>query len=414
MAHIDTRELKPDKTTGKPRKAYLVRWIDAAGKERAKTYRRMADAKVFKVEIERSLLRGTYIDPRAGDIDFKPYAESWRIGRLDHRPKTAQRVEQDLRCYTYPQIGTLRIGAARKNDLQTWVSALVHTYHLAPITIRGVVATVKSVFGHAVEAGLIARNPCVGLALPEVVKEEVVIPTAEQLREIISTLHSPWYRRLVIAVAGTGLRSGEIRGLTEDRVDWLRRTVKVDRQLADVVDGQPVFAPPKTAAGHRTIPVARCVIDILAEQLAERGAGPECLIFTNQRRGPISRNTLNHALSRALDSLGWPDGTGAHLFRHYYASMLIHKGLNVKVVQKRMGHATAQETLDTYGHLWPDSDEDSRTAVTEVLAPIISEVATSPSTVRQSVKTTSLQPQSSPQIQRQSESGTQLIIGVGS
>lgn len=53
-----------------------------------------------------------------------------------------------------------------------------------------------------------------------------------------------------------------------------------------------------------------------------------------------------------LDPLDWPKGIGYHLFRHYYASLLIHKGLSVKVVQRRLGHATVKETLDTYGHLW--------------------------------------------------------------
>jgi len=55
--------------------------------------------------------------------------------------------------------------------------------------------------------------------------------------------------------------------------------------------------------------------------------------------------------------------TGPHLLRHYYASLLIRYGESVKTVQARLGHATAAETLDTYSHLWPDSDDRTREAV---------------------------------------------------
>ncbi|MGH3670099.1 MAG: hypothetical protein ACRDSH_05625 [Pseudonocardiaceae bacterium] len=123
MAHIKPRALKPG-NGGKPRKAYLVRWIDAAGKERARQFPRMTDAKRFKVEIETALMRGTYVDPRAGDITLKLYAEKWRRGKLNHRPKTAAQVARDLAHYVYPCIGDLRIGAARRDDLQEWVGWL--------------------------------------------------------------------------------------------------------------------------------------------------------------------------------------------------------------------------------------------------------------------------------------------------
>ena len=56
-----------------------------------------------------------------------------------------------------------------------------------------------------------------------------------------------------------------------------------------------------------------------------------------------------------------------HERRHYYASLLIRHGESVKTVQHRLGHATAAETLDTYSHLWPDSDDRTREAIDTVL-----------------------------------------------
>jgi integrase len=65
---------------------------------------------------------------------------------------------------------------------------------------------------------------------------------------------------------------------------------------------------------------------------------------------------------------GAPHGTGFHDLRHFYASLLIRHGESVKVVQARLGHASAAETLDTYSHLWPDSDHRTRAAVDAVLS----------------------------------------------
>jgi integrase len=64
---------------------------------------------------------------------------------------------------------------------------------------------------------------------------------------------------------------------------------------------------------------------------------------------------------------------GFHDLRHYYASLLVSSGSDVKVVQARLRHASAKTTLDTYAHLWPDSDDSTRTAVDKVLAARIAE-----------------------------------------
>jgi integrase len=65
---------------------------------------------------------------------------------------------------------------------------------------------------------------------------------------------------------------------------------------------------------------------------------------------------------------GLPEGFTFHDLRHYLASLLIASGADIKTVQARMRHATARTTLDTYGHLWPDADESTRTVIGAVVA----------------------------------------------
>jgi integrase len=82
---------------------------------------------------------------------------------------------------------------------------------------------------------------------------------------------------------------------------------------------------------------------------------------------PITRQVFGHKWRSAVETAGVPAGTGFHGLRHYYASLLIRHGESVKTVQARLGHASAVETLDTYSHLWPDSDDRTRDAVDSVL-----------------------------------------------
>ena len=64
---------------------------------------------------------------------------------------------------------------------------------------------------------------------------------------------------------------------------------------------------------------------------------------------------------------GLPEGFSFHDLRHYLASLLIASGADIKTVQVRMRHATARTTFDTYGHMWPDADESTRSAIGAVI-----------------------------------------------
>jgi len=154
--------------------------------------------------------------------------------------------------------------------------------------------------------------------------------------------------------------------LTVDRVRFLERTVTVDRQLITMRGKAPEFGPPKTEASNRTIPLPQVVVDALAAHLATYPAEPGGLIFTLSGKA-ITRQVFGHKWRPAATAAGLPAGTGLHALRHYYASLLIRHGESVKTVQARLGHASAVETLDTYSHLWPDSDDRTREAIDSVL-----------------------------------------------
>jgi integrase len=175
------------------------------------------------------------------------------------------------------------------------------------------------------------------------------------------------YRALIVFDAGMGLRQGECFGLTVDRVDFLRRQVRVDRHLSSARGGIPAFGPPKSQAGFRTVPMPAVVTDALSAHLARFETGPSGLVFTNKFGRPLQRSALGTAWHRAAREAEIPEWATFHDLRHFYASLLISRGCSVKAVQRRLGHQSALETLDTYSHLWPDSDDETRDAVDQVL-----------------------------------------------
>ena len=144
--------------------------------------------------------------------------------------------------------------------------------------------------------------------------------------------------------------------------------VHVDRQLVTVT-GRPSFlTAPKTAASVRTIPLPQVVLDAVAAHLGAFPPLGDGFVFVTDARNPIRRTAFGDVWRAAVKAAGAPAGTGFHELRHFYASLLIRHGESVKTVQARLGHASASETLDTYSHLWPDSDDRTRTAVDSVLS----------------------------------------------
>lgn len=349
----------------RPDGQWRARYRDAAGKEHARHFPRKVDAQRWVDEITASVVTGQYVDPRAGSVTFREYAETWRAIQA-HRASTADQVERHLRRYVYPSIGDLPIGQVRPSHVQAMLKRI--ETDLSPATRAVTWRYVQTIFRAAVRDRRIVVSPCEGVRIPRPAKRRVhPIPT-ETVHALAAAVPER-YRALVILAAGTGLRQGEAFGLTIDRVRFLRRQIVVDRQLTSVSGRTPHFAPPKTEASVRTIPLPTVVGDALAAHLERFGTGPDGLIFTNELGAPLRRSGFGNVWRRATEAAG-AEGVVFHGLRHYYASVLIRHGESVKTVQDRMGHKSAQETLDTYSHLWPDADDKTREAVDLALSPV--------------------------------------------
>ncbi len=351
MAHIERR----------PNNRYRARYRSPDGREHSRTFARKAEAERFLTSIEHSKLTGGYVDPAAGRTTFRAYAEEWRAVQVN-RPGTAVSIETQLRLHVYPSLGHRPMAAVKPSEVQ----ALVHRLgeRLAPSTIEVVYGRVVAVFRAAVRDRVITTSPCVGIRLPSKPPASMLeVLSTEQVHTLADAI-APRYAALVLTAAGTGLRPGELFGLRAGRVDFLRRTVRVDQQVARLSGGGVGLAPLKTQASYRSIPLPQTVADAIAAHMARwPPEGNTNVIFTNAHGLLIQEHPFSAAWNTAKRIAGTPDWATPHDLRHYYASVLIRSGASVKVLQARLGHASAKTTLDVYAHLFPDEEDRTRDAL---------------------------------------------------
>jgi integrase len=347
---------------------WRARYFDPTGQERARTFARKADAERFLAGVESDKSRGLYVDPAAGRITVKEYATAWQASQV-HRPTTVAAFESHLRIHILPSLGHRPMGAVTRSEVQGWVKSRAEV--LAPSTTTLVYSVLRMIFRSAVADRVLAVSPCERITLPKAPPTEVAPLPVAAVAGLVTAVPER-YRALLLTAAGTGLRQGEMLGLRVDRVDFLRRTLTVDGQLTTLPGAPPYLAPPKTTASYRTVPLADVVLNALSAHVKAFDAVPVldprgrefALLFSDDKDRPIRRTWFNHQVwAPAVVAAGMPKGTHFHELRHFYASLLIDGGESVKVVQSRLGHATADETLNTYAHLWPDTEDRSRAAV---------------------------------------------------
>lgn len=158
--------------------------------------------------------------------------------------------------------------------------------------------------------------------------------------------------------AFAGLRAAEACGLRVADSDFMRGVIHPRVQYpADEL---------KTEVSRTPIPIPASLALQLSAHVAQ---WPGERLLTDPCGAQLGPWALERAIRRARTRVpGLTDGFRYHDLRHYFASLLIASGADVKTVQARARHASAKTTLDCYGHLWPDRDESTRSAVDAVIA----------------------------------------------
>jgi integrase len=236
--------------------------------------------------------------------------------------------------------------------------------------VRGAFDLLRNAIADAVDDGLLPTDPCAAAIIPRRhpdppprTRPQPTVWTAEQLVAFFAATAGRPLAALWVVAACTGMRRGELLGLSWDDVDLTRRTIRLQRSLT-VLHGDIELGPTKTAR-PRTLAFDERTFTALSSQQRQQerwkhDAGPWWhnpwnLVFTTERGHPLQPNGVSRTFKREVQRAGLPHAT-VHTLRHVHATLLLQAGVPVKVVSERLGHARARQTLDTYIHVLPAMD----------------------------------------------------------
>jgi integrase len=324
--------------------------------ERGFTRRRDAELRLAEVEIGKA--KGEYVNPADARETVASVALGWLTARERvMKPSSYRSLKSAWDTHVAPRWGSRQIGSVKHSEVQDWVAEMARN-RSATTVLRayGVLAAILDV---AMHDRRVSRNVARDVSLPRKVAKSKPYLTHAQVQRLADESAHP---TLVLFLAYTGLRWGEVTGLRVRHVDALRRRVSVEEN-AVMVGSVIEVGTPKTHE-TRSVPYP----EFLALPLAKLcdGKARNDLLFGDGRlhmRLPNSRDGwFAAAVKRAQLADEMPRVT-PHDLRHTAASLAISAGANVKAVQRMLGHASASMTLDTYAELFDDDLDHVATAL---------------------------------------------------
>ena len=334
---------------------YRARYRDARGKEHARHFRRKIDAQRWLDEQTSALVTGTHVDPTTARTTVEQWCSTWVEGYATRRPSTVRQarvhIAQIVRAF-----GPLRLGDVRPSHVRSWTASL-KAEGLADSYVYATYRRLAQIMGDAVQDGLIPRSPCSRKTAPGQGSQRRFVATTEQVWGLVDAMPATM-RPAVMLGAFVGLRTAEVVALRVSDVDFMRGVVSPAVQWP--------AEPLKSETSRTPVPIPQELTLELSAAVAAHGGVTVIADELGQALGPWAVERAVRSARRRVEGL--PQGFRFHDLRHYFASLLIASGADVKVVQRRLRHASAMTTLNTYGHMWPDADESARAAVGRVVA----------------------------------------------
>jgi integrase len=379
---------------GQTQTAYLADY-NADGKRHRPQFEKRRDALQAEARAKVEIEEGVHT-PDSATCTVGEATALWLLRGPRERleESTISQYEMHARVHICPEIGgfqvngkplaALKLSRLTKHHVESFRDHLLD--HNSRLSAHKIFASFFGILKEAKRLNLVGRNVAEGIWIkidgrhkPKVTAV-VQFPTREEVQKLLATTADS-FRPLLVTAIFTGMRISELRGLIWDHVDFDKRIIRV-RQRATASNK---IGPLKSRASQRDLPMPPILVETLRAWREICLDGPLGLVFPN-RKGTVAfySNLLRRRLHPAeiaagvvgpmiddddqpvLDDAGNPrigPKYGFHAFRHFFASVIIEQKFSVKRVQEMMGHSDIKTTFDTYGHLFPWSqDDDERLA----------------------------------------------------
>lgn len=371
---------------------YSARYLNGFGKRVEKHFNLLSDAKQW-LENERyedNLLRSgskeVVITPDGKILDGNCTVDEWHQYWLDHivnqlAANTIRNYRERYKQNAKSIIGHLRLRDVKPLHCQAVFQNMETAYQVS--TIKQTYITLGTMFKSARLNGLIDRHPMDGVRFskPMCDPKDIHYLSVDEQKKFLQVAVSSQNYEVYRLILETGLRTGEVIGLTWDSIDWKARTLTVSKVMEFRHNHHEWRAgPPKTRSGYRTIPLTQTAYDLLLELYENRETRKESaslrstaleysdsrngrkyllqmkdLVFVNRRTGnPNKNSSYDTHLYKLCDKAGIGHFC-MHALRHTYATRAIECGVPPKTLQKLLGHANLSTTMDRYVHVTDDS-----------------------------------------------------------
>jgi integrase len=306
------------------------------------TFATKADARAWLARMETDVLGGSHVDPTSGRERFGDFADRW-LQQRDLRPRTRDTYASQL-AHILTEFEKAELRRITPATVRAWHGRLARS-GLHANTVAKVYRLFRTMMDTAVDDGLIRANPVhiKGAAVERAVERPIL--EWDDVQRIADAIH-PRFHAVVWVAATSGLRFGELGGLTRRHVDLDAATLRVEGALGFVRGEGPVIGPPKSVAAHRTVTIPSTTVAMLTAHLDTYvDNDPEAFVFTSVKGSPLLNRYFAPYWKKALDAAGFDARIRFHDLRHLAGTSAATAGASLREVMARMGHASADASL---------------------------------------------------------------------